>query len=89
MARASTKDNKNIYFRLRDELGLSREKASELLETIPPERIERIENEKALAHPDEILVMDAGAIVERGTHRELLTRRGVYYDLYSAQFQDA
>ena len=33
--------------------------------------------------------MDAGAIVERGTHRELLTRRGVYYDLYSAQFQDA
>ncbi len=57
MARASTKDNKNIYFRLRDELGLSREKASELLETIPPERIERIENEKALAHPDEILVM--------------------------------
>ena len=38
---------------------------------------------------DEILVMDAGAIVERGTHRELLTRRGVYYDLYSAQFQDA
>lgn len=57
MARASTKDNKNIYFKLRDELGLSREKASELLETIPPERIERIENEKALAHPDEILVM--------------------------------
>ena len=57
MARVSTKDNKNIYFRLRDELGLSREKASELLESIPPERIERIENEKALPHPDEILVM--------------------------------
>ena len=57
MARVSTKDHKNIYFRLRDELGLSREKASELLESIPPERIERIENEKALPHPDEILVM--------------------------------
>ncbi|MBQ6361737.1 MAG: helix-turn-helix transcriptional regulator [Lachnospiraceae bacterium] len=57
MARVSTKDHKNIYFRLRDELGLSREKASELLESIPPERIERIENEKTLPHPDEILVM--------------------------------
>ena len=57
MARTTAKDNKNIYFKLRDELGLSREKASELLESIPPERIERIENEKALAHPDEILVM--------------------------------
>ena len=42
-----------------------------------------------IQNADEILVMDAGAIVERGTHRELLTRRGVYYDLYSAQFQDA
>ena len=57
MARSSTKDNKNIYFKQRDKLGLSREKASELLESIPPERIERIENEKALPHPDEILVM--------------------------------
>ena len=38
---------------------------------------------------DQILVMDRGAIVERGTHRELLDRRGVYYDLYTAQFQGA
>ena len=56
MARSAPKE-KNIYFKLRDALGLSREKAGELLESIPPERIERIENEKALAHPDEILVM--------------------------------
>lgn len=38
---------------------------------------------------DQILVMDKGAIVERGTHRELLSRRGTYYELYAAQFQDA
>ena len=38
---------------------------------------------------DQILVMDKGAIVERGTHRELLSRRGTYYELYAAQFQGA
>ncbi len=38
---------------------------------------------------DQILVMDRGAIVERGTHRELLAQKGVYYDLYTAQFQCA
>lgn len=38
-------------------MGLSREAASEVLETIPPERIERIENEKFQPHPDEVLLM--------------------------------
>ena len=38
---------------------------------------------------DQILVMDRGTIVERGTHRELLSRKGAYYDLYTAQFQGA
>jgi len=38
-------------------LGLSREKASELLESIPPERIEKIENQKSLPHPEEVLIM--------------------------------
>ena len=60
MGRLSTKENKSIYQQKREELGLSREKASELLESIPPERIEKIENEKTLAHPDEILVMANG-----------------------------
>ena len=57
MGRASTKENKNRYQLVREELGLSREKASELLETIPPERIEKIENEKSWPHPDEVLLM--------------------------------
>ena len=57
MARASTKTNKTLYQLRREELGLSREKASELLEGIPPERIERIESGKFTAHPDEVILM--------------------------------
>ena len=57
MARASTKINKTVYQLRREELGLSREKASELLEMIPPERIERIESGKFTAHPDEVILM--------------------------------
>ena len=57
MARKSTKENKTKYHLVREERGLSREQASELLETIPPERIERIENEKANPYPEEILLM--------------------------------
>ena len=53
MARVSTKENKSIYQRIREEKGLSREKASELLEYITPERLERIENSKFDAKPDE------------------------------------
>ncbi|MBQ3122617.1 MAG: helix-turn-helix domain-containing protein [Firmicutes bacterium] len=49
--------DQNIYRELREGLGLSREKASDLLETMPPERIERIENGKFLPHPDEVLLM--------------------------------
>ena len=57
MPRSSIKGNKTVYQLRREELGLSREKASELLEVIPPERIERIENGKYTAHPDEVIVM--------------------------------
>jgi len=35
---------------------------------------------------DEILVIDAGRILERGTHQELLARRGIYYNLYLLQW---
>ena len=57
MARVSTKENKNIYQLTREGLKLTRDAASELLESIPPERIEKIENERSLPHPDEVLIM--------------------------------
>ena len=34
---------------------------------------------------DQILVLDAGKIVERGTHRELLASNGLYANLWSLQ----
>ena len=57
MGRVSTRDNKNKYQLFREELGLSKERASELLGWITAERIEKIESEKSLPHPDEVLAM--------------------------------
>lgn len=57
MGGLSVKENKNVYHLIREELGLSRAQASELLEGITPERIERIENEKSLPQPDEVKIM--------------------------------
>lgn len=57
MARVSTKENKNVYQITREDLRLTRETASDLLQSISPERIEKIENERTLPHPDEVLVM--------------------------------
>jgi ATP-binding cassette subfamily B protein len=37
---------------------------------------------------DQILVVDDGRIVERGTHRELMTLGGLYSELYTTQFAD-
>ena len=38
---------------------------------------------------DLILVMNQGAIIEQGTHEELLAAQGFYYDLYNSQFVEA
>jgi ATP-binding cassette subfamily B multidrug efflux pump len=37
---------------------------------------------------DEILVLHKGRIRERGTHQELLARRGMYWKLYELQYKD-
>ena len=57
MGRKSTKENKNIYQTSREEAGFTREAASENLKFISADRIEKIESEKSLPHPDEILAM--------------------------------
>jgi len=36
---------------------------------------------------DQILVLEAGEIIERGTHQELLARRGRYRQLYDKQYK--
>lgn len=56
MGRASVKEDKNIYQMTREEFGLSREKASELLVTMSKDRIEKIEGDY-IPHPDEVLLM--------------------------------
>ncbi len=38
---------------------------------------------------DTILVMDKGAIIEQGSHEELMAARGFYHDLYASQFEEA
>jgi subfamily B ATP-binding cassette protein MsbA len=39
-----------------------------------------------IAHANLILVLDSGRIVERGTHDQLLARRGLYHRLHELQF---
>ncbi|HMI47918.1 MAG TPA: ATP-binding cassette domain-containing protein, partial [Gemmatimonadaceae bacterium] len=39
-----------------------------------------------VTHADQIVVLDRGEIVERGTHAELLAKRGAYSRLYTLQF---
>jgi ATP-binding cassette subfamily B protein len=39
-----------------------------------------------IKNADMIMYIDDGAIVERGTHEELLALKGNYYRLYNSQF---
>lgn len=57
MGRKSIKENKNIYQLSREEANLTRESASEKLVFVSADRIEKIEYEKSLPHPEEILAM--------------------------------
>ncbi len=57
MGKRSTRTNKNIYQIARENLDLTRSKASEKMDFISADRIEKIESEKSLPHPDEILTM--------------------------------
>ena len=57
MGKRSTRENKNIYQLSREAMGFTREKAAEEMEIISDDRIEKIESERSLPHPDEILLM--------------------------------
>ena len=57
MGRRSIKENKPPYQISREELGLTRDGAEELLQYISADRIEKIESGRSLPHPEEILTM--------------------------------
>lgn len=40
-----------------------------------------------IRNADQILVLNGGTIVERGTHHQLLSQQGFYHHLYTSQFQ--
>ncbi len=42
-----------------------------------------------IEHADQVLVLDAGKLVEQGTHAELLARGGLYTHLHRMQFREA
>ena len=40
-----------------------------------------------IRNADQVLVLDAGRIIERGSHEQLIAQKGFYYDLYMSQFR--
>lgn len=42
----------------------------------------------SLRHADEILVLDEGRVVQRGTHKRLIEEPGPYQDVYKIQYAD-
>ncbi len=58
MGKRSVKENKNIYQQSREERGLTRDAAAELLGFVSADRIEKIESDRAFPHPDEVLAME-------------------------------
>ena len=66
---------------------------SEIMETL--EAIERGRTTIVIAHrlstvvdADQIVVLEAGEVAERGTHAELLRKRGLYADMWQRQAQE-
>lgn len=57
MGKKSVKENKNEYQKCREAAGLTRQQASEIMEYVSADRIEKIESERTEPHPDEILAM--------------------------------
>lgn len=57
MGRKSIKENKTPYQEAREKCNLTREAAGEQMIFVNADRIEKIENERSLARPDEIMAM--------------------------------
>ncbi|MDB5864825.1 MAG: metal transporter permease [Betaproteobacteria bacterium] len=92
IARAILKDPRILIF---DEATSALDSKSEKAIQAELDRIARGHTTLVIAHrlstimdADEILVMDHGRIVERGTHRDLLARRGAYAQMWALQQQE-
>ena len=91
IARAILKDPRILIF---DEATSALDSKSEKAIQAELDRIARGHTTLVIAHrlstvmdADEILVMDRGRIVERGTHGDLLDRRGAYAQMWALQQQ--
>ena len=59
MGKKSIKENKNIFFESREEAGLTRAQASELIGTISESRLEKMETGKTSIYPEDVVDMAA------------------------------
>lgn len=59
------------------------------LELLPSTKIIIAHRISAVRNADEIIFLENGQIKERGTHEELLEKRGLYYQTYQAQYGGA
>lgn len=57
MGKKSIKENKNIYFEAREEAGLTRAQASEIIGTISESRLEKLETGKTAVVPEDVVDM--------------------------------
>lgn len=57
------------------------EKAKEVL------RKKTVRGQRAPRAQEDIMVFDHGHIIERGTHEQLIDRKGIYYQLYTGAFE--
>jgi ABC-type transport system involved in Fe-S cluster assembly fused permease/ATPase subunit len=92
IARAILKNPRILIF---DEATSALDSATEQAIQAELEQISRGRTTLVIAHrlstvmdANQILVMDAGRIVERGTHRELLARAGAYAEMWALQQQE-
>ena len=57
MGRKSIRENKSVYMQIREEKGLTRESASELIDGISPSRLEKLETGTTTMQPEDVMLI--------------------------------